>query len=216
MNPKGNAFEGWFGGANYRRLAGLFGMGPAFYRAAVGGAALGAGMKALDLGCGPGALSYALAETADPLAEIHGVDISDDQLNYARAHAGGFSCRLEFHHASMDELPFPDASFDLVMTSMALHETPPAVRRRAVAETARVLKHGGRFVLVDWSRPRFGLWGLLWFPLVRFGERNRDNWTNVYPALCQAQGMRLAADAYINSISRRQLFVREEQLCASE
>jgi demethylmenaquinone methyltransferase/2-methoxy-6-polyprenyl-1,4-benzoquinol methylase len=216
VNHKGNAFEGFFGGANYRRLAALFGMGPVFYQAAVADIALGAGMKALDLGCGPGALSYALAENADPLAEIHGVDISDDQLNYARAHAGCFDCRLEFHHASMDELPFPDASFDLVMTSMALHETPPAVRRGAIAETARVLKHSGSFVLVDWSRPRFGLWGLLWLPLVCFGEKNRDNWTNVYPSLCQAQDMRLAADAYINSISRRQLFVREEQRCVSE
>jgi demethylmenaquinone methyltransferase/2-methoxy-6-polyprenyl-1,4-benzoquinol methylase len=216
VNPKGNAFEGFFGGANYRRLAVLFGMGPEFYRAAVAGIALGAGMKALDLGCGPGALSYALAGNADPLAEIHGVDISDDQLNYARAHAGPFACRLEFHHASMDELPFPDASFDLVVTSMALHETPPAVRRQAIAETARVLKHGGRFVLVDWSRPRFGLWGVFWCPLVCFGERNRDNWNNTYPALCRARGMRLVSDAYINSISRRQLFVREERPCVSE
>jgi demethylmenaquinone methyltransferase/2-methoxy-6-polyprenyl-1,4-benzoquinol methylase len=165
-------------------------------------------MKALDLGCGPGALSYALAERAGPRAEIHGVDISDDQLSYARTHAGRFACRIEFHHASMDELPFPDASFDLVMTSMALHETPPPVRRGAIAETARVLKDGGTFVLVDWSRPRFGLLGIFWFPFVCHGEQNRDNWTNVYPALCHAQGMRLVSDTYLDSISRRQVFVR--------
>jgi demethylmenaquinone methyltransferase/2-methoxy-6-polyprenyl-1,4-benzoquinol methylase len=209
VNPKGNEFKGWLGGAHYRRFAELFGMGPAFYRAGVGGEVLTAGKKALDLGCGPGALSYALAESADPQAEIHGVDISEDQLSYARAHAGRFACRLEFHHVSMDELPFPDASFDLVMSSMALHETPPPVRRGAIKETARVLKKGGTFVLVDWSRPRLGFWGALWFPFVCFGEKNRDNWTNIYPALCRDRGLRLVSDTYINSISRRQVFVRE-------
>ena len=109
----------------------------------------------------------------------------------------------------MDELPFPDGHFDLVMTSMALHETPPAVRRAAITETARLLRPGGTFLLVDWSRPRFGLWGIIWYPFCRWGEGNRDNWNNVYPELCRERGLKLKEDDYINSISRRQVFVKE-------
>ena len=205
---KGRAFRGFFGGENYRRLAGLFGIKERFYRMAVGDLRLRAGERALDLGCGPGALSYALAEGAPSDASITGIDISDDQLACARRGVGAFACKMEFLKASMDELPFPDGHFDCVMTSMALHETPPAVRRAAIAETARVLKPGGLFLLVDWSRPRLGLWGIVWYPLCRWGERNRDNWNNVYPELCRERGMSLKEDAYLNSIARRQVFLK--------
>ena len=84
-----------------------------------------------------------------------------------------------------------------------------AVRRAAIAETARLLKPGGTFLLVDWSRPRFGLWGIVWYPFCRWGEGNRDNWNNVYPELCRERGLKLKEDDYINSISRRQVFVKE-------
>ncbi len=203
---KGRAFRGIFGGESYRRLAALFGFKERFYRQALGELRLEAGESALDLGCGPGGLSYALAERSSADASIVGLDISDDQLACACRGAGAFACRMEFLKASMDELPFPEAHFDLVMTSMALHETPPAVRRGAIAETARVLKPGGVFLLVDWSRPRLGLWGIVWYPLCRWGERNRDNWNNVYPELCRDRALSLKEDAYLNSIVRRQLF----------
>lgn len=203
---KGTAFEGIIGGGRYYRFARFFGIGPAFYRKGLGSLRLAPGMRALDLGCGPGALSFALAETGPTDVEIIGVDISKDQIAYAQANAGGFSCPVFFKLASMDETGLADDSVDLVMTSMALHETPPAVRRRAIGEAARVLKPGGRFLLVDWSRPRFGFWGLVWLPMVAFGETRRDNWDNVYPALCQDCGLSLIEDTYINSITRRQVF----------
>jgi len=106
----------------------------------------------------------------------------------------------------MDELPFEDGSFDCVMSSMAIHETPPAVRRAAIRETARVLKDGGTFIYVDWCKPKFGLLGIFWFPLVYFGKSNGDNWNNVYPELCRVAGLTPVEDYYINSIARRQVF----------
>ncbi len=150
---KGNEFKGLAAGANYRRMARLLGMGEDFYRRGIGCYAVDAGMKALDLGCGPGALSYALAETAHPDSEITGIDISDDQLDYARMYAPRFSCKLSFEKISMDELPYSDGSFDLAISSMAIHETPPEIRRAAIKETARILKHGGKFIYIDWSKP---------------------------------------------------------------
>ena len=85
MEKKGNEFKGLAGGRNYRNLARFFGFTTAFYRKGAGDVTLADGMRALDLGCGPGALSFALAEKASPQAEIIGIDISDDQLDYARS-----------------------------------------------------------------------------------------------------------------------------------
>jgi len=206
MREKGTEFKGLLGGRHYVRFAEFFGMKKDFYRKSLGSITLAAGMKAVDLGCGPGALSFALAERAHPTASIVGVDISDDQLSYAREQASSFQCTLEFLKCSMDELPFPDKHCDLIMTSMALHETPPEVRRGAISEAARVLRDGGRFLLVDWSRPKWGLWGAVWFPFCCWGERNKDNWNNVYPELCRERGLFLKEDAYVNSIARRQVF----------
>ncbi len=208
MNGKGHEFKGLAAGAGYRRAASLLGMGAGYYRKCTGGYILKAGMKALDLGCGPGALSYALAETAHPDSEIIGIDISEDQLRYARKNSNGYRCNLSFKKNSMDELPFEDVSFDCVMSSMAIHTTPAAVRRAAIKETARVLKKGGVFMYIDWSKPKIGLWGILWCPLVYFGEKNRDNWNNVYPELCKNAGLSLVEDDYINSIARRQVFIK--------
>jgi ubiquinone/menaquinone biosynthesis C-methylase UbiE len=163
-------------------------------------------MKALDQGCGPGAISFALAETAHPEAQITGIDISEDQLAYARSRAEAFGCKPEFRKMSMDRLDFPDNHFDVVTACMSIHETPPDVRRAAISETARVLKPGGIFVLVEWSRPRFGLLGVLWYPMLRFGQKNRDNWHNVYPKICRDRSLTLESDDYLNSIARRQVF----------
>jgi demethylmenaquinone methyltransferase/2-methoxy-6-polyprenyl-1,4-benzoquinol methylase len=181
-------------------------MGETFYRRGVGDVSLGKGMKALDMGCGPGAMSFALAETAHPEARITGIDLSEDQLAYAISQADSFDCKPEFRNMSMDNLDFPDNHFDVVTASMSIHETPPEVRRAALSETARVLKPGGIFILVEWSRPRFGLLGILWYPMVRFGKKNRDNWQNVYPDLCRDRGLTQESDTYLNSITRRQTF----------
>lgn len=208
MTYKGREFKGITGGANYKRFASFFGIGTKFYQKALGDIDLGPGMKAVDLGCGPGALSFALAERAHESAVVIGTDISGDQLAYAGRHAGRFPCKLEFKKTSMDELPFPDGYFDLAMTSMALHETPPEVRRGAVREAARVLKPGGRFLVTDWSKPQSLFLAMLWFPMVFLGEKHRDNWDNTYPDLCQKSGLDLVQDGYINSFARRQVFVK--------
>ena len=211
MNEKGHVFSGWMGGGNYRCLAALMGMGRRFYQRGLGGIRLGKGMKAMDLGCGPGALSLALAQCSDPTASIIGIDLSEDQIRYARTVSRNLSCCPEFRVGSMDELDCEDGSLDLVMTSMALHETPPTIRRAAVREVARVLRPGGHFLLVDWSRPRWGWSGVVWYPFVAWGENNRDNRENRYADWCASLGLERVEDTYITSLVRRQVFVRAGQ-----
>ena len=208
MDGKGRAFKGMIGGAAYDRWASALGMGMQFYRRAAGGIELPAGARVLDLGCGTGSLSVAFAERLDGAASIYGVDISDEQLGHAQAKTKGHRGEFRFLPYSMDDLQFPDGFFDAVITSMALHETPPTVRCGAIRETARVLKRNGLFVLVDWSRPKAGLLAAIWFPFLFLGEW-RDNWRNVYRTLCEEQGLALREDVYINSLVRRQVFIKQ-------
>jgi len=208
MDKKGNEFKGIAGGAGYKRGAYIMGFTEKFYNRAVGDNIPDEPVVTLDLGCGPGAMSYALARKAHPESTIIGIDISDDQLNYARTHSDDLPCKPQFVNCSMDELQFPDEYFDIVMTSMALHETPSEVRRRAIKETARVLKTGGRFILVDWSKPKFGLFGILWFPFL-LSKSGRDNWDNTYKTLCENEGLASEEDRYLNSAYRRQVFIKK-------
>ena len=205
MDGKGREFKGLWGGASYDRLTSLFGMGPDFYRKAVGEVRVPKDSIILDLGCGTGSLSIAFAQNLKGVKTVHGVDISADQLNHAKKKTDIFQQVFKFHHCSMDALPFPNEYFDVAATSMALHETPPMVRRGAIRETARVLKKEGLFVLVDWGRPWRRILAALWFPFLMFGKW-QDNWRNTYVSLCNDAGLHLVEDGYINSITRRQVF----------
>src|SRR3989442_11950459 len=95
-------------------------------------------MSILDVGCGPGYVSVAAAERgAIPI----GLDFSEAMIAIAKKKFP----RIEFRQGDAKNLPFPDASFDLIVANFALlHLANPA---RACAEAARVLKRGGRFRL---------------------------------------------------------------------
>lgn len=97
--------------------------------------------RVLDVGCGTGALAYALAPV---VGEVVGVDSSEEYLAAAREHAPP-GCT--FARADAEALPFPYGDFDLVGCLRVLHH----VRRPelVVAEIARVTRPGGRILLAD-------------------------------------------------------------------
>lgn len=103
--------------------------------------------QVLDVGCGTGA---GLAPYANAGCTVVGVDVSKAMLDRAAALLGDTA---ELHHTDGNELPFGDDRFDLVTTSMVLHEVPAEAREQFVAEMARVLKPVGRMLLIDF---RFG------------------------------------------------------------
>ena len=106
----------------------------------------------LDAGCGTGNYSAALAEH---VGRITAVDLSAEMLAVARAKLADAAAagRVAFREASIEALPFADASFDAVMFNQVLHHledgTDPAYGspRRALAEAQRVLRPGGRVVV---------------------------------------------------------------------
>ena len=106
------------------------------------------GEHVLDVGCGTGALAIALKSRMGA-GTVHGIDASPEMIEVAKGKATRARSELELQVAVVEELPFPDASFDLVTSSLVLHHLPEDLKRKGLAQVRRVLKPGGRFMAVD-------------------------------------------------------------------
>jgi SAM-dependent methyltransferase len=97
------------------------------------------GARVLDLGCGDGAKTARLAERFD----VVGVDVSERQLELARANAPGAT----FAHADLIELQFPDATFDAVTALYSIMHAPRDEHPALLARLKGWLKPGGHLLL---------------------------------------------------------------------
>jgi SAM-dependent methyltransferase len=113
--------------------------------------------RLLDIGCGRGAVLLMAAQRL-PRGRAVGVDIwstrdqsgNAEQVTRENAALEGVAERVELHGADMRELPFDDGSFDVVVSSLAIHNVAGAGERaRALREAARVLKKGGKLAIAD-------------------------------------------------------------------
>jgi SAM-dependent methyltransferase len=103
-------------------------------------------MRWLDVGCGTGALSQTILEIAAP-SLVHGIDQSEDYVNYAREHITDSRARFDVGDAT--SLPYQTAFFDAVVSGLALNFVPePAV---ALSEMVRVTQAGGTVALYVWD-----------------------------------------------------------------
>lgn len=111
----------------------------------------------LDVGCGHGLLLIGAAKRL-PRGRALGIDLwsqvdqgdNSPAATLANARAEGVEGRVEVRDGDMRTMPFPDATFDAVVSSLAIHNVPDRQgRRAALAEIARVLRPGGRLALLD-------------------------------------------------------------------
>jgi ubiquinone/menaquinone biosynthesis C-methylase UbiE len=104
-------------------------------------------LRLLDIGCGTGRF-LDLVKQVWPRLPTLGLDLSEPYIGHAKRHLSGWS-RVNLLVGNAESIPAPDASLDMVTSIFMFHELPPEVRRIIFRECARVLKPGGRFVLVD-------------------------------------------------------------------
>lgn len=81
---------------------------------------------------------------------LTGIDLSPEMLSIARRRAAGLGLSVDFHEGDAQDLPFPNGSFDTVVCTYSLCNVPDDAQ--VVAEMKRVLKPGGRLILVDHIR----------------------------------------------------------------
>jgi ubiquinone/menaquinone biosynthesis C-methylase UbiE len=106
--------------------------------------------KVLDVGCGTGTLALALKSSVET-GEVHGIDASPEMIEVAEVKAAQAGSDIDFQVALIEAIPFPDATFELVTSSLMLHHLPDDLKRTGLDEIRRVLKPGGRFMAMDFA-----------------------------------------------------------------
>jgi ubiquinone/menaquinone biosynthesis C-methylase UbiE len=112
--------------------------------------ALERGEWLLDAGCGTGMMALRIA-AQHPNCAVYGIDLSPKMIAVARRDAEKQGLAVDFHLGSITDLPYPDASFDVVTTNIMYHHLDLAEKRQAVSEVARTLKPGGRYVSAEFG-----------------------------------------------------------------
>ena len=108
--------------------------------------------QVLDLGCGTATLAIALAKIY-PLAAVTGLDADTQALVIARDKTRQAGVAVNFERGSSSRMPFSDASFDRVVSSLFFHHLTPREKSATLAEVKRVLKPGGELHIADWGKP---------------------------------------------------------------
>ena len=122
-------------------------------------AALRAGQRVLDVGCGTGTLAT-LINQLHPEVDVVGLDPDPKALARARRKAERAAVPVQFDQGFGDELPYPEASFDRGFSSFMFHHLPAEEKGSTLLEVRRVLKTGGEFYMMDFEGPH-GVHGLL-------------------------------------------------------
>jgi arsenite methyltransferase len=123
--------------------------------------------RVLDLGCGAGTDSLVAAQMVGPKGHVTGIDMTPEMLAKARASASEMgAANVEFVEGEAESLPFPDESFDVVISNGVIDLIPD--KAAVFSEFYRVLVPGGRIQIADVTIQQ---------PVSAEGRRNIDLWT---------------------------------------
>jgi arsenite methyltransferase len=125
------------------------------------------GERVLDLGCGAGTDSLVAAQMVGQTGQVTGLDMTPEMLAKARASTAELgTANVEFVEGEAERLPFPDESFDVVISNGVIDLVPD--KEAVFSEIVRVLKPGGRIQVADVTIQN---------PVSAEGRRNIDLWT---------------------------------------
>ncbi len=161
-----------------------------FKRRLLDGLALQPGERVLDVGAGTATLAIELKRRT-PGATVVGLDADPDVLALGRAKAAQAGCEVELVEGLSNALPFPDASFDAVVSTLFFHHLDGEAKRTTLRQVRRVLRPGGRLHVGDFTRPADPLQAALNFPVRVFDgfAVTADNVSGGLPHLFAAAGL---------------------------
>jgi ubiquinone/menaquinone biosynthesis C-methylase UbiE len=109
------------------------------------------GESLLDVGCGTGTLAILAKARVGPTGTVCGIDASPEMIARARSKTAKAGVAVQFENGAAQALPFGDSSFDVGLATLMLHHLGRSARRELVSELNRVIKPGGRVLLVDFA-----------------------------------------------------------------
>ncbi len=117
-------------------------------------ARLKSGESILDVGCGTGGVTIPAKNIVGPQGTASGLDPSSAMIAVAREKASRQRVDIKFTIGVIEQIPYPDASFDAVTASLMMHHLPEELQKKGIAEIYRVLKPGGRVIVADALTPQ--------------------------------------------------------------
>lgn len=128
------------------------GRGRAWRETTIALARIEPGDAVLDVGCGTGELTLAASARTGPGGQTSGIDASPEMIAEAQRNAVRASASIDYQVAAVEHLPFPDATFNVILSSLMMHHLPDDLKDRALSEIRRALKPGGYLLVVDFRR----------------------------------------------------------------
>ena len=149
------------------------------------------GHKVLDLGCGTGTFAVQIKQSV-PGAEIISIDGDRVILDIATKKAADAKTEIDFQCCLSTNLPFPDRSFDRVVSTLFFHHLSNTQKLKTAREVFRVLKDGGQFHIADWGKPTSRFMRLLFYSIqVLDGfSTTTDNVKGLLPSILEKPGFK--------------------------
>jgi ubiquinone/menaquinone biosynthesis C-methylase UbiE len=159
-------------------------------------ARISAGQRVLDLACGTGTLAIRIKQSV-PDATVVGVDADPEVLALAARKAEAAGVAIQLDQAMSFTLPYADADFDRVLSSLFFHHLSWEDKLRTAHELVRVLRPGGEVHIADWGQAANAVMRMLFVPIQLLdGVANtRDNVTGRLTSMLEQVGLANVSEA---------------------
>lgn len=145
--------------------------------------------RVLDVGCGTGNLTLTAKNYVGESGSVNGIDASPEMIAEAqkKAKQSGYSAsEVIFEVGLIEKLPYPAATFDVVISRLVIHHLPDDLKRRGFAEIYRVVKPGGRIFIADFKPPENPI--LAHLALAFVGHRMMRTDVSIIPPMLKEAG----------------------------